>query len=286
MSRPWGRRNRRRGARSTTAPAGRGRRLRLLAGLVLGASLVAVGPYVFGRVRRHAYFAVREVAVRGHAHLPPAEIRRTAGLEPGMSIWDVDELEAEARLRRHPWVAAVRVRREPPDRVVLRVREERPFAILALAEPKPDPARRAGLYYVSARGRIVAPLGGADPRDFPVLTGLAPRDLDGADAFGPRALRRALDLVRLTARDGALGPISEIHIDRARGLTLLPVRPAVPIELGWGHLPAKLARLSSVLALWAGRESGLGAVSLVFDDEVIVRPRTRAAGSGRRTGRA
>ena len=67
--------------------------------------------------------------------------------------------------------------------------------------------------------------------------------------------------------------VSEIHVDRVRGLTLLPVRPQVPIELGWGEFSPKLARLPQVFALWAGREGAIAGVSLLFDDEVIVRTR-------------
>jgi hypothetical protein len=58
----------------------------------------------------------------------------------------------------------------------------------------------------------------------------------------------------------------------------MPVRPAVPIELGWAGFEAKLARLPRVLALWAGRETEIASLDLLFDDEVIVR--TRAARTG------
>ena len=66
------------------------------------------------------------------------------------------------------------------------------------------------------------------------------------------------------------------------GLTLLPVRPSVPIELGWSGFAAKLARLPRVLTLWAGREGEIVAVNLRFDDEVIVRTHpARAAAPAR-----
>jgi len=53
----------------------------------------------------------------------------------------------------------------------------------------------------------------------------------------------------------------------------MPVRPAVPIELGWTGFAEKLGRVPRVLALWAGREGEIAVVSLLFDDEVIVRTR-------------
>src|SRR5256712_14132800 len=74
-------------------------------------------------------------------------------------------------------------------------------------------------------------------------------------------------------RQGGGPPVSEGHVDRPGGLTLLPVRTSVPIELGWSGFAAKLARLPRVLALWAGREAEIALVNLQFDDEVIVRTR-------------
>ena len=269
VARVLGSRNRRRAKRSRRAAVRATLRIALpLAGLAAVAA-VAWRP-VAETVRRHPYFALREVVVRHQRRLPAAEIRAAAGIEPGMSAWDVDAAAAEARLRGHAWIRWARVRRDLPHRVVIQVREERPVAILALDGPG------AGEYYVAAHGRIFARVGAADSRDFPYLTGVTPDDLRDGEPAGPRALRRALALVRLASRSPSVGAISEVHVDRGRGLTLLPVRPAVPIEVGWSGFDAKLARLPPVLALWAGRETEIGAVSLLWGDDVIVRMRSAA----------
>jgi cell division protein FtsQ len=231
---------------------------------VLGVALALLTwPTVSTRFRAHPYFAVQEVAVHGNRRLAPDRIRRIAGVEPGVSVWDVESQRAEARLLEEPWVRSATVRRHLPHRVVIRVREERPAAILAVESP-------ATLYYVAAPARVVAPVGAADARDFPYVTGLSQADLSGAEAFGPQAIRQALRLMRVAARTR---PVSEVHVDRQRGLTLLPVAPAVPIAIGWRRFANKLGRLPPVLALWAGREAELASISLLFDDEVIVRTR-------------
>ena len=67
--------------------------------------------------------------------------------------------------------------------------------------------------------------------------------------------------------------MSEVHVSNDRGMTLLPVRPAIPIVLGWGGLPRKLDQLGRVLPLWAGRASDVREVSCIFEDQVIVRMR-------------
>ena len=265
------RRNRRRGTGPGVGALWRALSVALPGALAIGLALAA-WPHLRDAAARHPYFAVREVVVRDHHRLPADEVRAAAGIAPGTSIWEVDAAAAEARLAGHRWIRAARVRRELPHRVVIEVREERPLAIVALEDGK-------GEYYVSPHGHLFAPVEARDARDFPYLTGLARADLKDGERFGPRALHRALALVRQSG--GAA--VSEVHVDRVRGLTLLPVRPSVPIELGWSGFAAKLARLPRVLTLWAGREGEIVAVNLRFDDEVIVRTQpARAAAPARR----
>ncbi len=268
MIRLFGRRNRRRGTGDGRVVVTRAVVVRALCTSLALVLAVACWPFVGDRLRRHPYFAVEEVVVRGHRRVAPDAIRRAAGIEPGTSIWDVDGAAVAARLDAEAWLRRAQVRRELPRRVVITVREERPIAILAVA----DGAGAPHLYYLAARARIFAPVRPAEPRDFPYVTGLEAGDLAGDQAFGPRAIRRALGLLRIAARSG---PVSEVHVHRTRGLTLLPVRPTVPIELGWGRFADKLARLPPVLARWKGRETEIASVSLEFDPDVIVRTRAQ-----------
>ena len=256
-----GSRNRRRGNASRRALL-RTATLALIATLSLAALAVAVGPPVAAALRRHSYFAVREVSVRNARHLSADDVRRAAGIEPGTSIWDVDRDAVADRLARLPWIRSARIRRDLPHRVVIDVREERAAAVLAL-----DGGGRRE-FYLSARGRVIAPLSAGDRRDLPFVTGVDP-EVATSDALPPRVLRRALALVR---RAGGM-EVSEVHLDPIRGLTLMPVRPAIPIEIGWSGFETKLARARRVLALWTGREAEIAAMSCLFDDEVVVRTR-------------
>ncbi len=267
VARLFGRRNRRR--RSGAGVAALKSTLPVALAAAVGVVVVVVAwPPLRDAAHRHPYFAVQEVVVRDHHRLPADEIRAAAGVTTGMSIWDVDAEAAETRLAGHRWIRSARVRRELPRRVVIQVREERPLAIVALDGGK-------GEFYVSPRGRLFAPVGAGDSRDLPYVTGLAAADLTEGATFGARALHQALACVRQSKELA----ISEVHVDHTRGLTLLPMRPAVPIEIGWNGFAAKLARLPRVLRLWAGRENEMVAVSLLFDDEVIVRAHPTKAGA-------
>jgi len=246
---------------------------RALATLLMLVALPVAVPPALRAVEAHPYFAIREVIVHHHGRLPEKELREALAIRVGDGIWRVDTAAAEARLRGRFWVRSARVRRELPDRVIVHVREYRPAAILAVSDLRP------GLYYVAANGRIFAPVGDTDGRDLPYITGPARADLDGRAGFGPKAVHRALGLLRMVARDGgSIGAVSEVHADPERGLTLLPVRPAIPIVLGWDGLPRKLERLGRVLPLWAERADDVREMSCLFEDQVIVRLRAPLPG--------
>jgi len=267
VGRRFRRRNRARRARRL--PRVPWRALRVVVSLV---ALALAVPPVLRASRRHPYFAVRDVVIHHHGRLAAADLRAALGFGPGDNIWAIDLGAAEARLRSLAWVRSASLRRELPDRVVVRVREYRPAAIVAVGDQPPE------LFYVAANGRIFAPVGATDGRDLPYITGLTREDLDGRQGFGPRGVHRALGLLRLVGREaGGLGPVSEVHVSSETGMTLLPVRPPIPIVLGWGGLPQKLDRLGRVLPLWAGRAADVREVSCIFDDQVIVRMRAPLA---------
>jgi cell division protein FtsQ len=263
-------RGRRRAASPAVDPAVVRRAVRWAISAAVSLVLLAVVlPWVVTVARGHAYFAVREVAVRHRGQLEPEALRTLAGVDVGMSVWDVDAEVVETRLLTNGWIRSALVRRELPDRVVIHVREHRPVAILAVEDESP------GLYYLAANGRIFAPVMAGDARDLPFVTGLGREDLGGDDAFGPRAVRRALALLRQASRRPAVGAVSELHVDRDDGLTLMPTHPAVPITIGWGDYGVKLGRVAEVLPLWAGREGEIRGVICIFDDDVVVRMRAR-----------
>jgi len=261
----------RRGRRRATPrwsidPAMARRALRWVLSGVGACLLVVVAlPWMRAVAREHPYFAVEEVVVRHHGALPHDDLRAVAGVAVGSNIWGVDVEAVETRLLTHGWVRSAVARRELPNRVVLDVRAYRPVAILAVADEAP------GLYYLAANGRIFSPVAPSDRPDLPLVTGLARKDLTGEGAFGPRAVRRALALLRHASAVSKIAAVSEVHVDRERGLTLMPMRVALPIEFGWGAYDAKLARVAEVLPKWVGREVEMKNVSCIFPDEVIVR---------------
>jgi len=244
------------------------RRAALVTLQVAGVSLV-IGwgvPHAVAYARAHPYFQLDEVVIQHRGHVSDAAVRAAAGLRDGMSIWDVDAQAVRQSLERLPWVRSARVARRLPGRVTIRLREHRPAAILQLA------GTEAPLRYVATNGRVFARVEDVDGRDLPYITGLDPDRVESGTAV--HEIRAAMQVLYVAAQyRSALGVVSEIHVGHD-GLTLIPMRPAIPIELGSGDFDAKLARVAEVLPSWLAREADVRSVRTAADDQVIVRVRT------------
>ena len=170
----------------------------------------------------HPYFAIREVKVLGVEKVKGADIVVMSGLGPHTRIWSIDPVELEERVRRHPWVKSVLIRRELPARLVITIEEWTPGAIVALDK----------LYYVADDGVIFKALDEEDSVDFPFITGLRAAELPPEEPGTREKLSEAVIFGRAVERT-ALG-LSEIRFQPGGGhRPLSGVLPgAVPYGLG------------------------------------------------------
>jgi len=240
-----------------------------VAALIAGA-VVARAP-VTNWVRGHPYFAIAEIVVTPTVRVRPGALLQWVGLRPGMSIWTIDPDALAARLAAHPWIRAAEVRRELPRRLVVRVRERRPVAIVLIDQ----------LYYLDRGGAIFARLGAQDALDLPFVTGIEAAVLAGERPYPRHAIRQALRVVELLRAAGLPFRVSEVHIEREQGITVFPVDPKVALSFGWGHFPAKVTRLAAALGVVAGREAQIREIDLTYDAQAVIRLR-QPRGRGQR----
>jgi cell division septal protein FtsQ len=219
------------------------------------------------------YFRITEIRVEGCRNSVPDEIRTASGVTVSASMFSVDQQKITENVRKESlWVDQITVARHWPDTLILRVREFKPHALIALGEDD-----RAELYYLDYNGNpFIKTTFGMD-LDFPVITGLE----DGNDQEAvPAELKEPLDLLRLAGTNNPNLPvqsISELHLDDEEGLVLYLVEHPFPIFFGEGDVRKKYVRLRKVLEmLYKPRRTGMdiGRVAYIkmdyLKDKVIV----------------
>jgi cell division protein FtsQ len=145
--------------------------------------------------------------------------------------------------------------------------EREPVAILYLDQ----------LYYVDSTGVAFAKVGDRDPLDLPFVTGIEAAIVSEDRAFARHAIRQALRLLHAMEAAGLPFRVSEVHIERERGITVFPIEPRVALTFGWSGFGTKLTRLTRVLRDFRGRESQIREVDLTMGTAAIVRLRQPVA---------
>jgi cell division protein FtsQ len=192
-----------------------------MAGALAALALIVTGPW-WGRraLSELSFFRLRKVEIEGLRYLPPADVAARMKVDTSQSIW-IDLDPVAERVRAHPQVADVRLRRRLPGTLVARVTEHLPVAMLPT---------RTGFSVVDARG-VVLPM---DPSRTAVnLPVVAQRDtillrlLAGIRAAQPALFdrisqaRRSGDEVRLELATLTILAMADVTVQRLADI--LPV---------------------------------------------------------------
>lgn len=226
-------------------PAEQRRRLARIVSLTLAPLAVLAALAVLGWLGwRHGVqgdlLRVREVRFEGLSRTTAQELLELSPVQRGDHLLVADPALVEVALRRHPWVAAVEVRRTLPPGLRVRVVERRPAALVDLG----------ALYLVDGDGEVFKRALPGDGLDLPVVTGIGRDDWVERRGEVEPLLRAALALLDRWAERGLdrRAPVSEIHISAQFGTTLWAGAEGLEVRLGNGSIPEKLARLERVLA--------------------------------------
>jgi cell division septal protein FtsQ len=166
-------------------------------------------------------------------------------------------------IKKSPWVEKVRVNRYFPRTVSIEITEWDPAAIVNMGY----------LYYLDGKGEIFKPLSRGDNLDLPVITGITADDLARDPKGSKDMLKTALEVAGLL-RSGTvfrLEDISEIHVDKGYGYTLFTARGGVPVKLGDGGFPEKLARLSRIYSELSPQLLTVEYIDLNYNDKIVVK---------------
>ena len=226
---------------------------------VTATSMIFIYNYMF----HSPYFQLEEVVIEGCGRVTEKEIAALAGVKHFQNILAINLEETARRIRANPWVVDVELERELPDKLVIKLSEKRPIALI-----KKD----GDIYFVDSDGFMFEKLGKGENADLPVLTGFD----KNADL-----LKKSTELIACLSSRGMfpeINDVSEIRGDDIFGFSLV-TNGGICIELGFESYMEKLERLKPVMADLAVKNLDRGFLHINLRDpgRVIVQKRVQGS---------
>jgi cell division protein FtsQ len=200
----------------------------------------------------------------GGGRVPAAWVERALAPYRGDSLVLLPLPEIVERLHRNPWIGAVEVEKELPDRLRVSFTERRPVALLL---------RGGELAYADAEGRPIAPIASEQEakraRGEGLLVVSFSHPLLRPDGVG-RAIAVAGELGRVEPDWAAA--LSRIEVLGEEDFRLHSAALPFPLLVRSGELSEKVDRLGKLLPELMARYPGIEAVDLRFSRRIVVQP--------------
>ncbi len=233
--------------------------LKLLAGAALVVVMAAGGYFV----KQSGMFSLREVECYGNKYLSEQRMVALMGIQKGESLLSLPSREVAGMLLESPWVKSVSLRKEYPSRLVVRIEEAVPAALLQV---------RKDTFFVDSEGNVLEKLENHSVPFLPVIVSNSARN--------PQAYREALVLAGVIKRKGLATEKSTIEITGVEKgpeeLTMLV--DGLTVKIGQGKYVEKLARLFELSDEIKRRHVNVKYVDLRFSNGVVVKPFKEAGG--------
>lgn len=217
--------------------------------------ILAIGLFGFFQ---SSYFRVTELEIEGIKMLDPEEIRMMLAVRGDQHIYSFSLGELEDRLTVDPRVAGVRIIRRLPNRLVIRVTEREPVAVII----------QGGVFaLLDAQGRVLSVEGEWPGVAVPALSGARADTLTLGESLGSPEVD---ELLRCAELIGDLRHrISEIV--REEGHMVLFTTEAVPVMFPLA--PEDILRAASILVTMLEEDIDSSyTIDLRVPDRPVIRP--------------
>jgi cell division protein FtsQ len=183
---------------------------------------------------------INQIEIVGAKRLSRQVLLQQTKLAAGINLVAVRPAQVERALMAHPWVAGAQVFRKWPNRLLIKIQERDPVALVQINE---------GLLYMDRQGMIFKPLSPGDPHNFPVITGLSREQFHHDPGDLPEVVAQIFHLMDVLKKNPpplSLENISEIHVDLVRGFTLYANGLKVAMDLGFKDYSKKLQKFAQL----------------------------------------
>jgi len=200
-------------------------------------------------------FPVQEVVFCGNTHLSDAELRALADIGKNEGLFALSPKVVSTRLLQSPWITQVSIRKEFPYRVLIKVQETAPFAILET---------KGRTYLIDERGKMLEEMKDMVPF-LPVIT---------ADPFKNREdFLEALNLAKVVKESKIAAERNRVEIIADKGPEgISMVMDNLVVKMGQGDYEQKLHRLLALEDEIKKRTITVDYVDLRFANRVVVKP--------------
>jgi cell division protein FtsQ len=202
-------------------------------------------------------FKLSEIVFYGNGHLKDSELKRLMGIEGGEDLLMLSSDRLAFSLISSPWVVDVGLRKEFPHRLVVRVKEAEPAALLQ---------KRGKMFLIDGDGKVLERLGDKGNPFLPVII--------GGDSSDNETFEEALRLAEVIKDLGLSKEKKRVEITGLRGgPETLGIRvEGMAIKLGEGGYREKLSRLFELSGEIRKRNINVEYVDLRFANRVVVKP--------------
>ena len=182
------------------------------------------------------YFRAEEIHVTGASRLSEKAIFEAAELEYGDNILSVNLSMVRKRLVAEPWIKSADIQREFPSRLIIRVEEHRPLAVLDVGR----------CFLIDTAGKIFKEAEPSEMGSIPIVAGIDYADWKRLEYPETNIYAAVMNLLKVLKAKQNVFPgqaVREVEVDNEMGLTLKTSGPVATIHLGYGDYARKLQRL-------------------------------------------
>lgn len=243
-----------RGPEKGPRAAGAARKLKIVLASAVAVAAAAAAVYFLPHKMPSA-FAMEAVVLEGNEHLTDEELMQIAGLKGNEDMLALSGRKVYDKLKKSPWIQYASVRKEYPSRLVIRIRETEPFALLDM---------KGKMFIVDEHGRMLEELRDNSVPFLPVIT---------SDPYAEKnAYREAVDLAKTIKTKGMLHRSQRIEIIAHRPNEIAVNLDGVIVKVGAGDYEDKLSRLLEIEQEIRSRNIPVAYVDLRFARKVVVKP--------------
>lgn len=231
------------------------------------AIILGVGVY-FGwnalvkKVESHPIFTIRSVVVEGADYLKPEDILRTAGIEKGENIFDVNLTDVAKRLESTYAAEDFVVMRRLPDTIAIRLKERIPVALINTTE----------LIGVDKEGVPLPHIGASLATQLPIITGVE----DATSLSDSTVKSRLVEGIKLLQNISSQSPsvykrISEVNVANISEMGITLIDNGLEVIIGDDDWANKMPILEKVINKVPVDVEAVKAIDIRFAEKVFLR---------------